>query len=847
MPLTAGTRLGAYEILAPLGAGGMGEVYKARDTSLGRDVALKIIPGVFAADPDRLRRFVLEAQAAAALDHPNIVAIHQIGQHDGAPFIVSELLKGATLRERMRDGLVPLRKALDYTIQAARGLAAAHDRGIVHRDLKPENVFVTDDGRVKILDFGLAKLTPPNAATGDSTMEIQTGAGTVLGTVGYMSPEQVRGQVVDARSDLFSLGAMLYEMLAGRRAFQRHTTADTMTAVLQEDPPEIGTAERPMPPLLERVVKRCLEKAPQERFQSARDLAFALEDVTSVSTPHGTIPGERRPASRRPLTSAALVAVVLALAAAGALWSRLGRATTTSHPTFQRLTFRRGALLTGRFAPDAKTIVYGAAWDGSLPEVYAVTADGPESRSIGQPKTDLYAVSSTGELALSLRTGDPFPPRAGVLARMPVLGGAAPREVHSGVEFADWAPDGSLAVTLDTGVGDRLEYPIGTMLYEREASIHQVRVSPDGALVAFEEAETATDSIAVVDKARKKTTITTGWIEIAGLAWTADGSEIWFGGHRKDLGWGLFAVTRDGRERLLLGSPGPVSLKDLAKDGRVLMSRESRESGIRYMPPGGGEERDLSWLDSSRVGSLSSNSRQLLFSETGAAAGFGGAVYLRKTDGSPAARLGDGSAVALSPDGRLAMTVLHGNSVVLLPTGAGTPKTLKGNFVRVYSAGGWLPDGSGVVFGGIEPKHDPRVYVQKIDGDPRAISGEGLLAGAALSPDGRRFATVLDRKPIIIDVERGTAEPQPAIPEGYQPVAWAADGRSLFIEKGDIAAALARYDLASGAVTPWKTLLPSDRAGVMSVDTISITPDERSYAYTYTRRLSELYLVTGIK
>src|SRR5689334_17044648 len=269
MTITPGTRIGQYEIVAPIGAGGMGEVYRARDAALGRDVAIKVLPAAFAHDEDRLRRFVQEAQAAAALNHPNILAIFQIGQHSGAPFIVSELLEGETLRDHLHGGALVPRKAIDYAVQAARGLGAAHEKGIVHRDLKPENLFITTDGRVKILDFGIAKLTRPEGGAGDTdnaTRSIQTEAGSVLGTMGYMSPEQVRGQTVDARADIFSLGAIVYEMLSGKRAFKKGTAADTLTAVLREDPTELSAADRHLPPVLERIVKRCLEKNPHERF-----------------------------------------------------------------------------------------------------------------------------------------------------------------------------------------------------------------------------------------------------------------------------------------------------------------------------------------------------------------------------------------------------------------------------------------------------------------------------------------------------------------------------------------------------------------------------------------------------
>jgi serine/threonine protein kinase/Tol biopolymer transport system component len=319
MPLSAGARLGPYEIVAPLGAGGMGEVYRARDSRLGRDVAIKVLSTAFALDTERLHRFEQEARAAAALNHPNILAVFDIGQHDGAPFIVSELLEGETLRERLGrvpSGL-PVRKAIDCAAQVAHGLAAAHEKGIVHRDLKPENLFVTADDRVKILDFGLAKsieATPALAgASGLATTPPHTQAGIVLGTVGYMAPEQVRGLPADHRSDLFALGAVLYEMLTGRRAFQRETGAETMTAILKDEPLELTPDARQIPPALARIVERCLAKNPGARFKSADDLAFALETLSASSASHAAIAPAQREPSRRDRWGG--IASALALAA----------------------------------------------------------------------------------------------------------------------------------------------------------------------------------------------------------------------------------------------------------------------------------------------------------------------------------------------------------------------------------------------------------------------------------------------------------------------------------------------------------------------------------------------------
>ncbi len=337
MTLAAGSRLGPYEILAPLGAGGMGEVYRARDTRLGREVAVKVIPAALSADPDRLRRFEQEARSASALNHPNILTIHDFGSHEEAPYVVSELLEGETLRERLSLGALSPRKAIESGVQIAHGLAAAHEKGIVHRDLKPENLFVTKDGRVKILDFGLAKLTHPEAGSGPlaevPTLTRGTEPGVIMGTVGYMSPEQVRGQAADRRSDIFAFGAVMYELLSSKRAFRGDSAIETMSAILREEPAELLQSVTGVPPSLERIVRRCLEKNPEERFQSARDLAFALTETASVSLAAPSVAVPSRFGTRRrvwiaslPVALAALLAVLVAVDPGGLRRRLLGRA-----------------------------------------------------------------------------------------------------------------------------------------------------------------------------------------------------------------------------------------------------------------------------------------------------------------------------------------------------------------------------------------------------------------------------------------------------------------------------------------------------------------------------------------
>jgi serine/threonine protein kinase len=444
MALSSGTRLGPYEIIGLLGAGGQGEVYRARDPRLGREVAIKVLPPGSSGDADRARRFEQEARAAGALNHPNVLAVFDVGSQEGSSYIVSELLEGETLREHLSGAALPLRKAIDIAIQVSKGLGAAHARGIVHRDLKPENLLLTRDGRVKILDFGLAKLALPPAQDSefsrDPTRSRVTGPGVVMGTVSYMSPEQVQGRAADYRSDLFSLGTILFEMLSGRRAFEKDSAVETMTAVLREDPFERAPLPSGVPPGLERIIRHSLEKNPEERFQSAHDLAFALEALPFASGPalaSSLLPTVRR---RRWLRATAAAVALLTLLAITFVSGR--KTAERPIPSFQRLTFRRGMVSSARFAPDGGTIVYGASWEGAPTRLFSRRIEGRESNRVDLPDADIAAVSSTGEMAVMLghrllfNSGPP-----GTLARVPLSGGA-PREVLKDVHGADWSPDG---------------------------------------------------------------------------------------------------------------------------------------------------------------------------------------------------------------------------------------------------------------------------------------------------------------------------------------------------------------------------------------------------------------------
>src|SRR6266581_1233609 len=542
--LSTGTKLGPYEILAPLGAGGMGEVYRARDTRLGREVAIKVLPESFYKDPDRLRRFEQEARAASQLNHPNIVTVHDFGTHGGAPYVVQELLEGETLRERLREGPLPPRKTMEYGVHVARGLAAAHEKGIVHRDLKPENLFLTSDDRLKILDFGLAKLAAPEGPAteqnGLPTATQATAAGIVMGTLGYMSPEQARGQTADERADIFALGTILYEMLSGASAFKRESSADTMSAILKEDPPELPSDSK-VPPALDRVVRRCLEKQPNQRFQDASDVAFALEALSGTASHPVDAAVQTRPSShwtQRLVPALALVAAVAIGALAG---HRLFRS-EGPQPKFTAVTFRRGTVFNARFSPDGNSIYYAASWDGNPIDIYVASRDDQGARSLGVSGDPLLAVSRKGDLAILTHAQYLYQlSYVGTLALLPPSGGS-PRELIENVREADFAPDGeTLAVVRAERGKNVLEYPAGHVLYKTPGWISYMRISPDGNRVAFLDHKVIVDDrgdVAVVDRNGKRTVLSHDWGGEDGLAWSADGKEVWFAA-TAESGWGL--------------------------------------------------------------------------------------------------------------------------------------------------------------------------------------------------------------------------------------------------------------------------------------------------------------------
>jgi Tol biopolymer transport system component/predicted Ser/Thr protein kinase len=868
MTLAAGTRLGPYEIVAPLGAGGMGEVYRAKDPRLGREVAIKVLPASFSQDADRLKRFEQEARAASALNHPNIVTVHDIGSADGAAFIAMELVDGMSLRQMLSAGALPEKKMLEIATQIAEGLAKAHSAGIVHRDLKPENVVVSRDGFVKLLDFGLAKpfTAPSGQASGAPTIAAQeTEPGTVLGTVGYMSPEQASGRPLDFRSDQFALGSILYEMATGKRAFQKPTGAETLSAIIREEPDPVERANPRAPAPFRWIVERCLAKDPEDRYAATRDLARDLKSVrehiseVASSTSGAAMAATIRPRSRR-LAAAIGAAAFLAagLIAGSLLQKRIGK---VEPPSFHQLTFRRGEIQSARFAPDGQTVVYTAAWGGKPMEIFLRRLESPESRPSGLVDAELLAVSSSGDMAVSLNRKPVMAfIRTGRLASTSIAGGVTPREILDDVECADWAPNGKhLALVRNVSGRSRLEYPMGKPLYETAGWIGTPRISRSGDLVAFCDHPTPGDdggSIAVVDRAGSKKTISGAFASVRGLAWSPGDREVWFTGAEVGGNRALHAASRAGGQRLLARVTGSLTLQDVAPDGRVLISDDRYRQGIISLAPGETKERDLSWLDYSSGRDLSVDGTLLLFDETGEGGGAGYSVYIRRTDGSPATRIGDGGAARLSPDGRWALAVAQSragsNSVHLAvyPTSVGESRHLPEEGLNVQGAD-WLPDGKTILFTANEPGRGARLYVRSLDGGkPRAISPEGYRSiRRGTSPDGKWvLATGPDGRNYRYPVAGGEPVAVPNVTAQDRLEGWTADGKSIFMHRrGELPARIYRLDVETGQTTLWKEVMPLESAGLGDVGGVMVTPDGRSYVFGTNWTLSDLYLVEGVK
>ncbi len=872
MTLTAGSKLGPYEIVAPLGAGGMGEVFHARDTRLGRDVAIKIFPEKFAGRPDLRERFEREARTISALNHARICTIYDVGHQDDVQFLVMEFLEGETLAERINKGSLPLREILRIGMEICEALDAAHRAWIVHRDLKPANVMLTAGG-AKLMDFGLAKasaasssgattatnaplLSAAETISGPSPLSPLTSAGQVVGTIQYMSPEQLEGKEADARSDIFAFGAVLYEMATGKRPFGGKSQISLATAILEKDPEPIRTLQPALPPALDRVVSTCLQKNPEDRFQSARDVRIELKWIGENAAEPASVTTEKAPS--RAFFPWVVAAAALILAAG--LFFFIPR--KLPFPRYRMVGFRAGTLQNARFSHDDQTIVFSGEWEGGPPQVSTTRVGTPESRALGIPSATLASISSSDQVAV-LEGCEPMFlfDCGGTLATFNLAGGA-PREIAGHVAYADWSPKTEqLAVVVDEPNSARLEFPPGHVLYQQNTGwLGHPRFSPDGTLIAFENHPIDSDdgSLDVVDLQGNHRVITGGWISLEGLAWRPDGKEIWFAGTVTTAGWAdaIHAITLSGKDRIVLAMPW-VRLLDVASDGRVLLAYQDWRRIMIGKFPGDPAEHPYSWLDDTNATAITDDGRALTFVESGEVYYIAQdrQAYYRKTDGSPAVSLGVGQA-AVSPDGKFILTYGRKNALTLNPVGLGTAKQLPMTDLTMVDHVAWSDDNRQIVYEGLDAGKTWNVYTQKADGSgsPELVATKGRDAFPVLSPDGRVVAMRDVSKGLVLihldqnsdqnKVVREMISVKESLPDEH-PVRFFDGGRSLLTAdvtgKGTSITAI---DLATGRRQPFRQLTTRM---VFGSQNMVVTPDLKYYAYAAPNYLSDLYLVENLK
>jgi dipeptidyl aminopeptidase/acylaminoacyl peptidase len=844
-----------YRIERTLGVGGMATVYLAEDFKHHRHVALKVLKpelaAVLGAD-----RFVQEIATTAALQHPHILPLFDSGEANGFLYYVMPFVDGETLRAKLdRETQLGIDEAVKLTTAVADALDYAHRHGVIHRDIKPENILL-QEGRPMVADFGIALAV--SAAAGGRMTE----TGLSLGTPHYMSPEQATAEKeISARSDIYSLGSVLYEMLTGDPPHTGASAQQIIMKIITEPAAPVTQARKSVPRNVAAAVSRALEKLPADRFATAKAFAEALENPAYGSRPD-LVQVDARARSRWSLALAA--GLVLGLVT-GAAAVRLGLADRLFGPgdrangmegvTFLQRSFGKEAVFSARFAHDGESVVYSAAAEGVAPKLYVIRSGYPDPRPIGDTTMQLLAVSSADELAVLLRPKF-FLHRVfrGTLARMPLAGGA-PREILADVRDADWNPDGSgLAVIHEANGKDRVEYPIGTVLYESSGYVSDLRFSPSGDLLAFHEHPSKWDdrgAVAVVDMKGNHRILTDGYWGLEGLAWSRDGRRVIFAGAAAGGFYQVHDVTRDGHARLVLPSAGTVTVHDVSSSGRWLLTRDDLFRRLIVKAPGASAERDLSWLDNTALPFVSGDGSTLAFDNESADAGLNYATMLRRTDGSPAVKLGEGSIRAFSRDKHWILSVVQSPvaQLMLYPTGVGQGRRIDKGELESYSSASFHPDGKRILVCGNEHARGPRCYVRPLaDGPLRAVTPEGYMRGE-FSPDGRElYAGSALEGYRVFSVESGAPRPVVGLAPTDQVVRWSPDGSALWVApEYETTIKVESLDLGSGRRTPLLSITPSTRSGILYADELTLADDPRVYAFMTSEQQSQVFVVEGMR
>jgi eukaryotic-like serine/threonine-protein kinase len=837
----------------------MGEVYRARDTRLKRDVAVKVLPADVAGNPERLGRFERESHLLASLNHPNIAAIYGVEEAGGTPALVMELVEGEALSEKIARGALPIDEAIAIARQVAEALEYAHERGVIHRDLKPANIVVTGAGAVKVLDFGLAKAitgelsesTASDATHSPTLTSPATRAGVILGTAAYMAPEQARGKTVDRRADIWSFGVVLFEMLTGRRMFEGETISDTIAAILTRAP-AFELLPSATPPSVRRLLARCLDRDPRQRLRDIGEARIMLETSSSVAD---TVPAPAAAqAARRPVVPWIVAGAAIVAAAAWTFVSSRHGDVAPPAIKYAQKTYNAQTILQALYAPDGQTIVFSAATGGSTPYLYSLRPEYTDPLKMSEEPLQLLSISSKGELAVLTR------PQwlahrmcTGTLARMPLAGGA-PREIMEGVGQAVWAPDGNdLAISRGVEGVWRLEYPAGKVLYQTGAYISDLRFSPDGKHIAYFEHPAKFDDrggVAVVDLQGHRKLLADGYWGEEGIAWAPDGSAVYYSAGTGYSDFSIYAATLEGKVRVAAQSAGGLVIHDISARGQWIATRDDQTRVMMVRAPGSDAERDLSWQDLSYPADLSADGRLLLFTNSGATSGNNYQTCTRGTDGSPVVVLGEGGALDLTDDGRWALAGIFPNRIIAYPTGAGKAIELATQSIAHVSDAHWMGgDQKVLLLGGTEGEAERCYAIDVAGGTPQPITEPGVLV-AAPSPDGKRILVLgADLKFWIVPVDSSEKRLEvPALSSADDRFAdWGQNGQSLFgFNRTRFPSSIDMIDLRTG-VRSVITKLEPQVSPVLYIATAVMTPDRSAYAYDAVTYLSRLYTMEGAR